>query len=353
MNRPLPHSHDSLDPRTDLGSIREPSLRDRLVIAVVVATASGGLALWLRLGGRSNFADFDYIWTAARALMEGRDPFIAVRSTLVWPMVYPMPAVVIGFPLALLPKEWAHAFFAALGMGLLTFSLAGRGWWALIALLGWPTLNAIELGQWSPLLTAAALSPALWWTALAKPSVGAAIVGGFALNASRRDFTRNTAIAAAVLIVCFLLWPSWVPDWLDTLKGHRHFTPLVLRPGGALILLALLRFRLPEARLLVLLSLVPQTFAPYELLPLVLVVRTRREALIFALCGIAVVPFLWSPSTAHTLSETIAHDAPLLLLAGYVPALIMVLRRPNIGPLPGPVERRMSMLPRSWRGTTA
>jgi hypothetical protein len=67
------------------------------------------------------------------------------------------------------------------------------------------------------------------------------------------------------------------------LAGVEHFAPLILRPGGFVMLLALLRYRDPDARLLLGLALVPQTGLAYEALPALTVARTRAEAAFLAL----------------------------------------------------------------------
>ena len=60
--------------------------------------------------------------------------------------------------------------------------------------------------------------------------------------------------------------------------------------GGPLILLALLRWRRPEARLLVALGCIPHTTMLYEALPLFLVARRWQEGvLLAALSGCACI----------------------------------------------------------------
>ena len=81
--------------------------------------------------------------------------------------------------------------------------------------------------------------------------------------------------------LCFLVWPGWVPEWLASVARTPHKSHL-LRPGGFLLLLALLRWRRPEARLLAVLSLMPQTTALYEALPLALAAERKVEAAAFA-----------------------------------------------------------------------
>jgi hypothetical protein len=104
--------------------------------------------------------------------------------------------------------------------------------------------------------------------------------------------------------------------------------PILLRPGGVLLLLALIRWRLPEARLLAALACVPQTVGLYETLPLFLIPRTRWQG--YALAGssyvaafgqVAAVPRL----PGMTLDAVLADRWPFLFVCLYLPALVMVL----------------------------
>ena len=136
----------------------------------------------------------------------------------------------------------------------------GRGLPA--ALLSASFLNAVILGQWSPFLTALAVLPVLGVAWAAKPSIGAAM---FAAFPSRRG------VMAALLLVglSLVIAPTWPWRWWSILFHGPQAIP-ILRPAGFLLLLALLRWQLPEARLLLALGCVPQTIGLYDTLPLFL-----------------------------------------------------------------------------------
>ena len=88
------------------------------------------------------------------------------------------------------------------------------------------------------------------------------------------------------------------------------------------MLLAILRWRRPEARLLIALACVPQSMLLYETVPLFLVPRTFREsALLVALSYVALRAVAYGgpyPDVAHyaLASGRVSTPAPLLALCG-------------------------------------
>ena len=94
------------------------------------------------------------------------------------------------------------------------------------------------------------------------------------------------------------------------------------------MLLGLLRWRRPEGRLLAALALVPQTTALYETLPLALLCRNRPQAAAFAtLTMVAHLLFLLGPQGAWPIGAE--YQWWVLLALVYLPAIALVLRRPN------------------------
>jgi hypothetical protein len=189
-----------------------------------------------------------------------------------------------------------------------------------VALLSASFLNALVQGQWSPLLTAGAALPALSWLWVAKPSVGAAIFAGF---------PRRTAVIGGLLLAALALafFPSWPVRWLDALRQTVHVAPIA-RPGGFLLLLALLRWRRPEARVLAALACVPQMTGLYETVPLFLIPRNRWQ-------GYALAASSYAAAFAQSLLVPRTKDMPLEILFTarwpfifaflYLPALALVL----------------------------
>ena len=114
----------------------------------------------------------------------------------------------------------------------------------------------------------------------AKPNLGLAILAG---QRSRRSALILITGSLVLLAVSLALDPGWPGKWRASVGSAAHFTPLLLRPGGFLVLLALLRYRDPDARLLLILGLIPQSGLAYEALPAATVARTRAESAVLAL----------------------------------------------------------------------
>jgi hypothetical protein len=141
------------------------------------------------------------------------------------------------------------------------------------------------------------------------------------------------AIALAVV-------PGWIPEWLGAVSTASHVRPLIVRPLAWLLLLAVLRWRRLEARLLLALALVPMTPAPYELVPLVLAPRDRKQMLALVVCLLvagALQPPLVLRVPAGAPRIALAQD--VLIVGAFLPALAMILSKPNEGPVPPWLER--------------
>jgi hypothetical protein len=218
----------------------------------------------------------------------------------------------------------------ALSVGLLAFGLCRRAWWPLIGLLGGPMLIAVFSVQWTPLLTAAVLLPWLGATWVAKPTTGAALLAAYP---DRRAVVGGVALVA----LAFAASPRWIEGWRTALQGAPQL-PGIFRLGGVVLLLALCRWRLPEGRQLAALALVPLSPHLYEAVPLILVARSRMEMLVLTVCGTlgGIAGYLWPPT--HVPDHGPRQWA-IVFLAGYLPALFVVLRhRTASGPVPKPLE---------------
>ena len=308
---------------------------DVLPVAVCIVTF---VFVWV---GRSPPAswrlDFDYLWTAGRAVWQGTDPYAAVneairQGSLRWPFYYPGTAAVLMAPLGALSSQLAAAVFTALGLGFLTWSVQG---WRRWIVLSPPALEAMLLGQWSPWLTAAAAIPWLGFIWAAKPSVGAALFAGWP---SRKAFFGGLAI----LMLSLILLPHWPIEWLHTVQNTAHYKAPVQRVGGFLLLLAWLRWRRPEARMLGALALIPHTTNVYEQLPLFLVPQTGRSfATLMGLTYLATAIVYVRYPFGGSVSGTLDARWPYFLVLVWLPALLMALRLPNLPTLFGLLRKRL------------
>ncbi len=296
-----------------------PLRRHRAAAALGVGLAAALYVLiFYRRQSSLTVSDFDAIWTAARGLRAGGDPYAAIQSPpWPWDLQYPLPAVLVALPFSLLPLELARAVFMGLSLALLAYAMSARAWWPLIGLAGGQTFFALQSVQWTPLLAASVLLPMLRFLWCVKPTSAAP------LFAAWPDW-RPIVGAVVLLGLAFLVSPGWLEDWLAAVRAAPH-RPAVLRIGGVLLLLALLRWRLPEGRQVAALAFMPLSPHLYEAVPLLLVARTRREMLALAVCGTlglaagAVLPRSYGPD--HGLIPW-----TVVLLTGYLPALAVVLR---------------------------
>jgi hypothetical protein len=133
----------------------------------------------------------------------------------------------------------------------------------------------------------------------------------------------------------FLIQPGWHETWLQNVREAPHFRPPVLRPFGFLLLLALLKWRRPEARWLLAISVVPLPPSFYDQLLLAVVCLTFRESLLFAAstCVLFFYVGFNTPQPDYLAWGRVVANGTVWIC--YLPVLAMVLRRPNEGTLPG------------------
>lgn len=236
------------------------TLKQRILTSIIVAVASAALS-YVLLGQRGYLAsDFEYPLRAARVLLVGENPYEAIRPQGPYPyekpFYYTLPAGIIALPFAYLDSYVAGACFFGISSGLLAFSLTKEKPWRLLMLLSAPFFVAAQVAQWSPLLIAAALLPPLRFLLACKPNLGLALL---AYLPSRRELVRGVLTILVFVVLTVALRPSWIAYWLVVTLSSRgdYVAPLLVFPGF-LLLLSVLRVRLQEGRLLLVMSLLPQ-----------------------------------------------------------------------------------------------
>lgn len=292
--------------------------------------------------------DFDQLWFAARALLAGADPYTVVgpgrRFEWLWPLYYPLPAVILSIPFAWMPVVAARVAFSTVSGVVLGLSMGQR------AAFLWPLglsasyLIALSRTQWSVLLLASAWVPALAFVAMAKPNVGLA---SLVPHLRRRAVVVAAASGAAILLLSFAARPDWFASWRAAVADSPHVAAPVTHPFGFLLALALLRWRRTDARVLLAMAVVPHTPSIYDLLPLFLACRSLRESLGLALLTHAAFWVNVITGTGMTF-EAYAEDlGRIILLVVYFPVLVAVLLRPNVD---DEQTAGRSAEPFSWRG---
>lgn len=324
------------------------SIRVLITAVSVIYMASWTATNASRPNGRQT--DFAQVWFAARALIADQNPYaiIGPGRTYEWmnDFYYPLTAAIAAVPLSVFSRVGAEVMLAVISTGMLSWTLTRFGLAGVILLVSPSSVHALQLGQWSPLFTCALLMPRLGMLLAVKPTIGAAI---FAARPSWWPILGGAILTAGA----FLAQPGWIADWFAALRstdvvggGAIPYVAPILRPGGALLVLALLRWRLPEGRLLLVLACVPQTPLLYETLPLLLIARSQYQALWFLLIGWLVLGVeivaasLWELPKLQT-------DSLAILVGFYFTSLALVLGRPNEGLAPDWIEHRVARLP-SW-----
>jgi hypothetical protein len=316
----------------------------RIAVAILAGIA-GGLYCYFSIraaGGPRVADDFTWQWLAVRALAHGNDPYAVISAGgqyhLDQPYVYPLTTAIVAFPFARwLPPLEAAALWMAVSTALLAFAVTRHSYTGLLIFASMPFIWAVNSAQTSVIVAAGAVLPILGFMAALKPQIG---IAALAYKPSRTAFIG----VAAIGLISLAVNPTWPIEWIDILP---HRVPGVYRIpvtvlGGPLLLLAVLRWRLPEARLLLIMALVPQTMLFYDQLILWLIPKTKNEYMILGSLSM-VAPLIASlalPRGADIRAVTQAY-APVIVALIYLPCLILVLRRrvtptPEPEPLPSP-----------------
>ncbi|HEY9515325.1 MAG TPA: hypothetical protein VIQ74_06540 [Gemmatimonadaceae bacterium] len=309
-------------------------LNRRIFIAVVIGLCAAYLA-WPGVGvvGAS---DFNQLWYAARALLTGGSPYGAVGPgrTFDWPfpLFYPLPAVLVAVPFTAISPAAASMLFSGIAASLMVWVFTRNAPYRLAAVLSFSFYYAAAISQWSPLLIASVLIPGLGFLLVVKPTIGLALW-------LYKPHWQAVAGGVLLLLISMVVRPEWPIEWMETFGAGTHIRGPITTLGGPLILLALLRWRRPEARLLVALACVPHTTLLYEALPLFLVPASWTQSLVLvALNWVAQIVVITLQPYA-SLADRARTSATVSVALLYLPCLIMILRRPNEGDVPAWITR--------------
>ena len=301
------------------------STRARLLVAFAAAAWGGLLALAFMMR-RGFYPDFLAFWYAARAFLHGLDPYAVTPSGAPYfvndRFFYPFPSVLVVVPFAPFALPVAGALFFAASSGLLAFALSRDGYARLTLFLSFPYIMAASLGQWAPLIMAAVLLPGLGFLAVCKPNIGVAL-------ALARPTRAAVYGGAAVLVASLAFDVHWPMKWIANLRTMQGHPPPLFTLAGIALIIALVRWRREDARLVLAMAAVPQLPMFADQLPLMLVARTRVEGMVLALLG-HIGGVLWI-KTQTPGAHPSANAAIWVLAFAYYPALVLVLRRPNEG----------------------
>jgi len=293
-----------------------------VAVAVAVGVAAAALSTTMRhaitLDGVP-VGDIGPPLIGLRLALSGSNPYAIELATA--PLAqYPVTTMVVLVPLLLLPVAWVAPTFCGLSTAGLAWALtAGGAWWRLAALLSVPYLMALYSVQWSPLMTAALLAPALLPLAVVKPQLGIALAAG------GRWSWRTVAVAAAIVVVSLLVRPRWPLEWWGsgTPGLYDARVPLLVIPGF-LLAAAVLFVRSWRGRVVLAMALVPQRFW-YDQLLLFVVPSTWRQMMVLLVTSWTGASWclhtgLWNPRSGTQVPEVWT----TVVLTCHLPALALV-----------------------------
>ncbi|MEO7503472.1 MAG: hypothetical protein ABIW94_12610 [Gemmatimonadaceae bacterium] len=309
----------------------------RFTLAVVVATIAAAVIVHRFVTEPTYYGDFSLVWFGARSLLNGVDPYQLVGPgltfTLDYSLLYPGTAFVAAMPLAALPQPAAVTAFVWISTALLVYGMTADSWHRLPILVSLTFLLNVTAAQWTILMTAAVYIPALCFFILVKPQSGVPIV------ASASTPRAWIALATGVLVlvtVSLLLLPTWPQEWFALVSQRSgHMQAPILRLGGPLIALVLMRWRRREAWLVFTMACMPQTWDWYNVLPLLTVAATYREAYVLSLVS-TVGGFIavYLAMHIHSQNELLRVGGATMVVFAYLPAVVAVLRQPTETEMP-------------------
>lgn len=294
-------------------------------VCLLVAAVNGLLIAYVarQIYGSSPMGarDFENVIGGARALLHGlnpwHDPAFGPGKSYPFnePLYYPLPTLVVVLPLAWLSGATAGALFIGGSSGLLAYAVLRTHPTRLLLFLSPSFIVAVGCGQWSPLALAALLLPSLSALGWLKPSYGL-------MTFLAHPRFKGPLLLGALGLAGLLVLPAWLSDWRQAAGDGTHGLPLLI-VGAPLLLLAALRWRRPEARLLLGLALVPHLVFWYDGLLTWYVVRSWKQSLLLFVAGwAAFLPWYRLSGGIRGVDEL---ARPLVVLGVYLPALAILL----------------------------
>ena len=299
---------------------RRTCLTLAILIGVAAAIAGALVPHAIRLGG-VGLGDIGLPIAGIKAFEQGVSPY-EVRLRATPSALYPFTTMVLLWPLTVLPIGFIVPAFLGLSSGVLAWGIGRHAQpWHLLLFLSPQYWSAIESVQWSPVVTAALLLPALLPIAiLAKPQL--AIVPAF----NGRWSLWTVAATIAIVLISVIIWPAWPVEWLrrGNLGTYVGFSPILVVPGF-LLASAAIAFRSRNGRLLLCMALPLQRYF-YDQLPLFLIPKSWLQMfLLLATSGSAALLSFWRGW--YTFGSGVQSRAAFVsvVMGVFLPALAMVL----------------------------
>jgi hypothetical protein len=271
-------------------------MRWRIAVSTAIGFASGAFCWFLMKHFQQGAADFRRSLRLAHRLLAQQNPYDTPFEQ------YPLTSAFFALPFVTLQPELAAGLFWGIGSSLLAFGLTRHGYTRLLIFFADPYWAGLLAVQWSPLIAASGFFPLLLPATMAEPQVGLPV---FLTSLSRRGL--------------------WI--WFRQLGNYEHYIPILVLPG-ALLMLALLRYRNRDGLLLFLSALMPQRWF-FDSFTLWLIPQSRREITwtVFFSWGAGIWRWYHIPSS-------FAQVGRCTVIFCYLPMLVVVLLRKRQRDLP-------------------
>ncbi len=284
--------------RFTLGDDNRHAALIRLTLAALVGLAGFSISYFELVSKNFAAADFELPRRAAQILLHAGNPYLDIPFGASYPynflFYYPITAVIVAIPFSYLASPYmAGALFFGLSSALMMYGILATRHWRCLPVFGSAAyFIAASVAQWTPLIFAASLLPALSFLLTCKPNIG--IIGFFYRPAWKKIIWIGIA-----LLVGFIVFPGWAVFWYhNIIKSQSHIPPFLVLPFGPILLLSFFMWRKPEGRLLFAYSVIPIVPWFYDPLLLWLLPQTLTGSL--ALTGSSWVAYgLWKTGITH------------------------------------------------------
>jgi hypothetical protein len=270
---------------------------------------AGAIGSWYQITFERGAGDFEWALYAAQDVLRGENPYD--RELYVGQVAYPLTTALVAIPFAVLPlpPEIVAGLFLGLSSMLLAWGITAQGepYWRLLIFCSFPFWQCIQFANWTILLFAGWYIPLLSFLSVAKPHAGLPIL------VERLSLTV-IAICAAITGLAFLILPTWPQEWLSTLGPYTGGPALLVLPLGPLVLLALLRWRHAEARLLFWAALVPLRPIYDQLILFAVPTTARQLGLLVGLSWVYCLFFFLKLSRDQMMGVVILFFLPLTVI---------------------------------------
>jgi hypothetical protein len=232
-------------------------------------------------------------------------------------VLYPFTTMLALYPFTILPLPLIAPCFCALIATIFAYSLLyDNKPWRLLVFFSIPYLTALQSVQFVPLLASAFLLPCLLPVAVLKPQLGIVLLAA-------GKWSRATVIATIMIVAgSIIIYPTWPMEWFrnGNLSYYEGKIP-VLQGVGCILLFSALKWRDRRARMLLVMSLIPQRIW-YDQLMLFLIPETRKQLYILLIGSLLSLIWSFRPKWSFALQDSSSWAHVIYLL--YIPSLLLI-----------------------------